>query len=63
MLNVKKPKVAIGFGVFFVLFGIAGLIFSPGEGAGKLVYLIALVVPGVIFIISGARALGRGNGS
>lgn len=63
LLNVKKPRAAIGFGVFFVLFGIAGLIFSSGEGAGKLVYLVALVVPGVVFIIAGARALGRGSGA
>jgi hypothetical protein len=63
VLNVKRPKLAIGLGVFFVLFGIAGLIFSPNEVAGKMVYLGALVIPGVAFIIAGALALGRGNGA
>ncbi len=63
MLNVKKPKTIIVMGFIFVLFGIAELIFNQSEGAGKIIFLIALVIPGLIFIISGFRALYRGNRS
>jgi lipopolysaccharide export LptBFGC system permease protein LptF len=59
VLNAKKPKTAIIFGAVFVLFGIAEMIFSPTNGAGKVIFAVVLVVPGLLFIAAGMRALTR----
>lgn len=59
MLTVKKPKTTIAFGLFFILFGIAEMIFSPADAAGKIIFAIVLIAPGLIFIVAGARALAR----
>lgn len=63
MLKAKKPKTAIAFGLFFVLFGIAEMIFSPTDAAGKFIFAVVLILPGLLFIAAGLRALVRGNHS
>jgi len=63
VLEAKKPKTAIAFGLFFVLFGIAEMIFSPADAAGKIIFAVVLIVPGLLFIAAGARALTRGDHS
>ncbi|MBF4577471.1 YtpI family protein [Frondihabitans sp. VKM Ac-2883] len=63
MLKAKKPKTAIALGLFFVLFGIAEMIFSPTNAAGKFIFAVVLIVPGLLFIAAGLRALARGDHS
>ncbi|MET3449833.1 hypothetical protein [Curtobacterium sp. 1544] len=63
MLKAKKPKTAIVFGLFFVLFGIAEMIFSRADAAGQIIFAVVLIVPGLLFIAAGARALTRGDHS
>ncbi|ROP63461.1 hypothetical protein [Curtobacterium sp. ZW137] len=63
MLKAKKPKTAIAFGLFFVLFGTAEMIFSPADAAGKIIFAAVLIVPGLLFIAAGTRASTRGDHS